>query len=377
MYNIKKVGMLLLYLALSACSVKHVKPRVAHLQPAEYTHLSGWNEDKHLEALEAFKLSCRAVMRYSPDRKISKATELGGRIEDWLPACREATSNGIFTNYQAQQFFEKWFTPYKITDFERSHKGKFTGYFELELQGSRKKNHIYKYPVYKRPPNLQSIKGGHHISHAAINNGALANKNLEIAWVADRARLFFMQIQGSGVIKLKEGGEMKVGYDGQNGFGYTHIGPIFKKYTKDRIRSPMDMMEWMHRNPRVGKEIMEHNKSYVFFKELSGAGPIGAQGIPLMAERSMAVDHGLYPYSAPIWLETTTPKTTSRSQNTYNRLLIAQDTGGAIKGAIRGDVFYGRGARAEEKASFMNNHGSCFVLFPKNVSVPAKYRAKK
>lgn len=372
-----RYSILILLAILSGCAGgKHKKPRIAHLQPAEYSHLAGWNQDNHLEALEAFKFSCRAVMRYSPNRKISTLTDLGGKVEDWLPACREATSNGIFTNAQAQQFFEKWFTPYKISDIEQSPKGKFTGYFELELHGSRKRTHIYKHPVYKRPPNLHSIKGSHHISHTSINNGVLANKGLEIAWVADRARLFFMQIQGSGVIKLKEGGELKLGYDGQNGFGYTHIGPLFKKYTQDRIRSPMDMMEWLHRNPKVGQKIMEHNQSYVFFKELNGDGPIGGQGVPLMAERSMAVDHGLYPYSSPMWLQTTTPKTTRHSPYSYNRLLIAQDTGGAIKGAIRGDVFYGRGVHAEEKASFMNNHGSCFVLFPKTVTVPAKYKAR-
>lgn len=368
--------LLVTILTLASCTGKRTKPRVAYLTQASFNQLSGWKQDNHLEALETFKFSCRAVLRYSPHRNISKSTDIGGKISDWLPACEEAISNRIFTNAQAQQFFEQWFIPYRITDAQNNHKGKFTGYFEPELLGSRTRSAVYKYPVYKRPANLQAIKGSKIISHAAINNGSLSNKNLEIAWVSDYARLFFMQIQGSGVIKLKEGGEIKLGYDGQNGYGYTAIGPLFKKHTNDHIRSAMDMMRWLHNHPKIGRKIMEHNESYVFFKELTGNGPIGAQGVPLMAERSMAVDHGLYPYSAPIWLQTNTPKTTKHEHKPYNRLLIAQDTGGAIKGAVRGDVFYGRGYDAEEKASFMNNHGSYFVFLPKGVVVPTKYQSR-
>ena len=182
-----------------------------------------------------------------------------------------------------------------------------------------------------------------------------------------QSKTIFMHIQGSGVVKLKEGGEIKLGYDGQNGFGYTHIGPLFKEYTKDRIGSPIDMMRWLHRNPKVGKQIMERNKSYIFFKEIKGDGPIGAQGIPIAPERSVAIDSGFYPYGTPFGYKPIHLKYLAMKKNHYNKLFIAQDTGGAIKGAIRGDIFYGRGHLAEQKASFMNNAGSCFALFPKQL----------
>jgi membrane-bound lytic murein transglycosylase A len=375
--KVKRYWFLLLLFFLPSCAGKvYKKPRVGYLNPASYKDLSGWHNDNHLQALETFKVSCRAIAKYNHSRKISTLTDLGGRVEDWIPACKEATNDSIFTNMEARTFFEKWFIPYEIRDHKQNTNGKYTGYFELELKGSLKRSKVYKYPIYRRPPNLNSIKGKEIISHASINNGSLENKNLEIAWVEDKARLFFMHIQGSGVVKLKEGGEIKLGYDGQNGFGYTHIGPLFKEYTKDRIGSPIDMMRWLHRNPKVGKQIMERNKSYIFFKEIKGDGPIGAQGIPIAPERSVAIDSGLYPYGTPFWIQTHTPKIPGHEKNHYNKLFIAQDTGGAIKGAIRGDIFYGRGHLAEQKASFMNNAGSCFALFPKTVAVPPRYQSK-
>lgn len=367
---------LLIILTLSACAGKLPTARVAQFKPSSYSELEGWRHDKQLKSLEAFRRSCSVIMTYKPARPISKATHIGGKAHDWQPACKEAIDNPIFSNSQARNFFEKWFKPYKVTDAKGSNIGKFTGYYELELNGSRTKSKKYKYPVYKAPPNLHTTLGHHSLSHSAINNGSLANKKLEIAWVEDKARLFFMQIQGSGVIKLAEGGEMKVGFSGQNGYGYTSIGPLFKKYTKEHIALALDMMRWLHKNPKKGRQLMEENQSYTFFKEIYGESPIGGQGVPLSAERSMAIDYKLHPYSTPIWLQTQTPNTTNYDSYKFNRLMIAQDTGGDIKGAIRGDIFYGRGKVAEEMASFTNKKGSFFMLFPKTASIPAKYSSR-
>jgi membrane-bound lytic murein transglycosylase A len=366
--------LLAISLLLSGCVSRRIKPRIAYLQPISFNRLVGWQEDNHLAALETFKTSCKVILKYQPHRRISRLTSLGGHASDWIPPCAEATQGAVFSDLQAKNFFEKWFRPYRITDNAGKDHGKFTGYYELELKGSKRPSKLYKHPVYKTPSNIKHLKGSHKLSHAAINRGSLKNKKLEIAWVSDRSRLFFMHIQGSGVVQLHDGTDLKLGYAEQNGYPYTTIGPIFKHCTKDRIRSALDMMKWLESHPKEGQQIMERNQSYIFFKEITGPSPIGAQGVALTPERSIAIDSGLYPYGAPIWLQTTTPNSSNHHKShAYNRLMIAQDTGGAIKGAIRGDIFYGRGQSAEQKAGFMNKNGAFFVLFPKTVSVPKKY----
>ena len=220
-------------LMLAGCSHKAYHPKTAYFTPVAYTELNGWEHDHHLKALEAFKRSCSVILKYKPGRRISMATHIGGEAANWQPICHEAAKNSIFTNLQAKHFFEKWFSPYLIKDAKGSDHGKFTGYYEIELKGSRKRSKVYKYPVYRSPSNLNQLKGRAGITHAAINKGVLANKRLEIAWVSNKARLFFMQIQGSGVIKLAEGGEMKLGFCGQNGYGYCNY-----KYWLLKMHSP-------------------------------------------------------------------------------------------------------------------------------------------
>ena len=183
-----------------------------------------------------------------------------------------------------------------------------------------------------------------------------------------------MHIQGSGVIKLRNGTRMKVGYAGRNGHEYTAIGPLFKHYNAKGINSALSMMRWLHQNPRVGRKIMEKNESYIFFRKIEGDGPIGAQRVPLTKERSIALDSALYPYGLPVWIESSLPETTNYNKRNYRRLFINQDRGGEIKGAVRGDLFFGAGLRAEELACFMNNKGTMFTLFPRSVKIPKSYR---
>ena len=224
------------------------------------------------------------------------------------------------------------------------------------------------------PKNLSQHQRKSHLSHSSINNGSLKGKNLEILWVDNHARLYFMHIQGSGRIKLNDGKLIRLGYAGQNGFEYKSIGPYFKEYNATGINSALDMIEWLHQNPRDGKKIIERNQSYVFFRKINGDGPIGAQGIPLISERSIALDKAIYPYGTPVWIDTSLPKTRNYTDRKYRRLFITQDTGGAIKGAIRGDIFFGHGKRGEELACYMNNKGRQYALFPKSVKIPSYYR---
>ena len=352
-----------------------IQPRTTYLQKVNYSQLDGWQYDNHLAALDAFKKSCDAILQQR-NTQVSNLTLLGGKKSQWVKPCKDAQSGRVFTNKMAKKFFEKWFDPYRITPKSR-HDGLYTGYYEVEIQGSRRKTAKYKHPVYRKPKNLHKLQGSRRISHKSINNGSLSGKNLEIVWVDDKAKLHFMHIQGCGSIKLANGRELKLGYDGQNGHPYRAIGPQFKKYSRSRIDSALDMMSWLKRNPRDGKKIMESNPSYIFFKKITGTGPIGGQGVSLTPERSMAVDAGLYPYGMPIWVQTKLPKTKNYRARNYRRLFIAQDTGGSIKGAIRGDVFFGKGKRAEEMACYMNQRGTAYALFPKSVYVPSSYTSKK
>jgi membrane-bound lytic murein transglycosylase A len=367
---------MVLCIALFGCSGgKKYPPRTISLKKVHFSKLPGWHKDNHLEALASFQNSCAVLMKKQPRQPVSPLTQLGGRIKDWQRPCNEAMSGIIFTNQLAKMFFERWFTPYQIKDKQKGKEGKFTGYYEIELRGSLKPTKRYKYPVYARPKDLTKLQGRRKIKHQHINSGTLRGKNLEILWVDNLARHFFMQIQGSGVVILPNGREVKLGYDGQNGFSYIPIGGIFNQHCNDRIDSAMDMMDWMHRNPSKGKKIMEKNPSYVFFKVLS-EGPVGGAGCCLTPERSLAVDAWLYPYGAPIWVTTSLPRTKSLSGCNYQRLMIAQDTGGAIKGGVRADVFFGRGKRAEELACYMNQPGTYYILFPSSVKVPKKYKSK-
>ena len=378
MKNSNLRSLLLLLLLLIMCSCSGVKKRKYEVRKAKFTktkysQILGWNYDNHLVALKTFANSCQVILKRKSHSPISASTSLGGKSVYWQRICQDLQGRKFKTNKEAKGFFEKWFFPYRVWDSKNSSIGKFTGYYEIEMNGSIKKDRKFKYPVYMPPKNLATHQNKHYLSHSAINNGSLRGKNLELIWVDNHARLYFMHVQGSGRIKLKNGKLIRLGYAGQNGFDYKSIGPYFKHYDAKNINSVSDMMKWIHKNPRDGKKIMEKNPSYIFFKQVSGDGPIGAQGIPLITERSIALDNGIYPYSMPVWVETELPKTKNYLKRKYRRLFITQDKGGAIKGAIRGDIFFGHGARAEELACYMNDRGSIYVLFPKSVKISNTY----
>jgi membrane-bound lytic murein transglycosylase A len=364
---------------LCACSggyKRYYKPRQVSFVKTNYSQMYGWNYDNHLVSLQTFSRSCDKIMKLKPWQPISNTTSIGGNARQWQNICKALDLRKIKTNKQAKKFYEKWFVPYKLYDEKRNKQGKFTGYYEIFLNGNWKKTRKYKYPVYAAPENLEQLKRKSHMSHAAINRGSLRGKGLEIVWVDNLARLHWMQIQGSGIVKLGKNKYLRVGYAGQNGFDYTSVGPYFKKYGATGIKSGLDMIEWVHKNPSTGRKIIEHNKSYVFFKKVYADGPIGKQGVPLTPERSIAIDNGLYPFGMPVWVETTLPYSRHYADRKYRRLLIAQDKGGAIKGALRADIFFGHGARAEELACYMNNTGEFIVMFPRSVRIPKYYRTK-
>ncbi len=351
--------------------------REAHFTRTTFNTLEGWRDDDHLEAFKAFCASCTAIKRRSDTANMGG---VGGNVRHWKRVCSKA-DRVAHNRLEARHFFEENFYPYIIRTSYAQHFGKFTGYYEVQLNGRRTPDAKFKYPVYRTPENLEDIKGTVAITRGAINRGALRGRGLEIAWVDDYSGLFNMQIQGSGVINLNAGQKIHIGYAAQNGHSYTAIAPIFKARYPSAKES---MWQWLEINPRAAISIMEQDKSYVFFRERPhNNSPIGAQGVSLTPERSLAIDYKIYPYGTPMWVHTTMPsivnmlkKDNKCSRNRtchYRRLFIAQDTGGAIKGGIRADIFFGRGKYAEILARSMNASGRYYALFPKAVHIPEVY----
>ena len=252
-----------------------------------------------------------------------------------------------------------------------------TGYYEPEISGSRNEQAGYQIPIYRRPPELidvnlgsfsDSLKGktirgkvqGSNFvpfdERSQIVAGTLAGRGLELAWAADPVEFFFLQVQGSGRLLLPGGDVMRIGYDGQNGRDYTGIGKLMKDRGLIQAGSMQDIMAWLRANPVEGAQIMNENKSFVFFRELTGPGPIGAMGVPVTAEATVAADPRYVPMGAPVLL--------SLDRAEPNGVWIAQDTGGAIKGPNRFDSFWGAGSRARSIAGGMSARGSALILLP-------------
>jgi membrane-bound lytic murein transglycosylase A len=207
-------------------------------------------------------------------------------------------------------------------------------------------------------------------NRAAIESGALRGRGLEMLWVDDPVDAFFLQIQGSGRVMLEDGTSLRIGYAGQNGHPYVAIGRELiarGALTREAVSMPA-IRDWLRANPQEADAVMNRNPSFVFFRELDGDGPVGAQGVALTPGRSLAVDRSFVPYGVPVWLDAEDPVD---GEVRVQRLLVAQDTGGAIRGPVRGDVFWGHGPEAEHRAGLMKSRGRYFLLLPKTVTPPA------
>jgi membrane-bound lytic murein transglycosylase A len=378
--------------ALVACSAAPQAPSepALQLEAISFVELEGWEQDDPSAALDAFRRSC-AKLATQPDT-LPMASDpaiapLAGTPAAWLGACgaaaEPASPDGVRT------FFEDWFQPYLVTDRGQPH-GLFTGYYEPLLYGSRHFGGVYTVPLYRAPDDLIRVDLGRfkpelagqaitgrvdgqqfvpYFARAEIDAGALEGRELELVWVDDPIDRFFLQIQGSGQIQLDDGARIRVGYAGQNGHQYHAIGRDLVALGAMTIEevSLQSIREWLIAHPEQADAIMARNGSYVFFRERPeldpAEGPIGAQGVPLTAGRSLAVDPRYIPLGAPVWLETSVPW--PEGDGALRRLMVAQDSGGAIKGPVRGDVFWGTGARAEAIAGRMRGQGRYAVLLPK------------
>ncbi len=342
------------------------------LRRADFGELPMWQETTPSAALATFLNSCRAI----------------SKREEWAQVCSEALFIASGDEQAARQFFENLFTPWQLINEDGSETGTITGYYVPEMAGSRTPDDIYKYPLYAQPADLLTIDLGEvypeltdyrlrgrvdgnrvvpYFERGEIDGTTNPLAGNELFWVADPVESFFLHIQGSGRILLPDGGKVMLNYANQNGHPYRSIGKLLLErnaMSRDQM-SMQNIRRWVNENPEAGRKLLDENPSYIFFRELEAGveSPPGALGIPLSAERSLAVDRRAIPLGAPVFLAASWPNT----EEPLNRLMVAQDTGGAIKGRVRADFFWGMGADAGALAGRMKQQGRLWVLLPKSM----------
>ncbi|BBK34681.1 membrane-bound lytic murein transglycosylase A [Stella humosa] len=363
-------------------------PAVLSLTPARFADLPGWTTDDQAQALPALRRSCERIAAVDPARPVGPEG-VSGKAGDWRVVCTAAAQVPANDAAAARRFFETRFQPWRAADRDQT-EGLFTGYYEPLLSGSRTRTQRFSTPLLRRPPDLVEVdlaqfrpalrgqriagrlEGGRlrpYPDRAEIEAGALQGRGLELVWVDDAVDAFFLHIQGSGRVKLTDGTVLRVGYEAQNGHAYVPIGRLLAdrgQIPRESVSMP-SIRAWLAAHPAEAGRLMNENPSYVFFRELKGDGPLGAQGVALTPGRSLAVDPSFVPYGVPVWLDAEDPL--SRSAR-VRRLMVAQDTGGAIRGPVRGDVFWGFGAEAAERAGLMKSRGGYWLLLPQGVRPP-------
>jgi len=373
-------------------TVETPPPDRMDLAPAGFDNLPGWDDDPVAAALPALLASC-AALELRPGERPMGGAGVAGSTADWHDVCRAAADLPRGDDAAARAFFEQRFLPWAVSN-RGDEAGLFTGYYEPTLHGSRRRHGRFQVPLYARPPELVSVDlgqfrddlAGRRIAgrvldgrlvplpdRAEIDDGALAGRGLEVVWVDDPVDAFFLHIQGSGRVELDDGGALRLGYDGQNGHPYRAIGRELVErgaLELDQV-SMQSIRRWLEEHPDGARELMQANPSYVFFRRLGGRAPLGSQGVELTPGRSLAVDTRFHALGLPLFLDTTRPAGgEGQPEVPLRRLMVAQDTGGAIRGPVRGDVFWGPGDEAEAVAGRMRQQGRLWVLLPRGVVPP-------
>lgn len=357
------------------------------LKPASFSDLPGWGASANAfygPAGAAFDKTCARIMKADASKQFGPIPQ-AGTYARWQPLCAEFLARDKSNDLPVREFFEKNFQPYAVYAGNEQD-GLFTGYYEAALHGSLTRDNTYRYPLYARPDDLvmvdlgefrKELKGQRiagrvkdgnlkpYESRAQIVAGQWPHNDKVLVWVDNAVDAFFVQVQGSGAVQLPDGKIMRIGYAGQNGHIYTAIGKELIRrgeLTKENV-SMDSIRQWLAAHPDQADEIMNTNESYVFFKTLDQDGPNGGEGVALTAYHSLAVDRTEIPYGAPLWVDIDYK---AFAQNRIRNLMIAQDTGGAIIGPVRGDVFWGYGPFAEQMAGPMKAQGRYWILLPKN-----------
>jgi len=355
------------------------------LEPAEFKALPGWRADVLSDALAAFLASCPAIAAKPADQPLGYLPEQG-TMGDLTKICAEARTLNTKSTAQLQFFIERSFRPFHVRDGQKRD-GKFTGYYEPLLRGSFQPNARYRYPVYARPRDIVVVELGMfdpdrkgeqlagrlvddrllpYFDRREILEGALQGRQLELLWVDSAVDLFFLHVQGSGRILLPDGSHVRLAFSGRNGHRYSSIGRelVAQGVMKVEDVTMPSLRAWMTANPLAAEQLMLKNRSFIFFRVEKDEVVKGAMGVPLTAGRSLAVDPKYVPLGLPIWLVTTDPLD-PKNEKPLTRMVVAQDMGSAIKGVVRGDLFWGFGAEAEARAGLMNEGGGYYLLLPR------------
>ncbi len=350
------------------------------MTPIAFGDLANWSKADLSSSLAAFKRSAREMLTSASGFR--RATVYGGDLEDWQDACfaAETADNAI-------RFFETYFRPFRVMDAERP-KGLFTGYYEPLLQGALNHSDDFPVPVYARPPDLVAFTAeetaatglsyGRRSNGMAtaydtrhdIENGSLHGKTDVICWVSSWVDAFFMHVQGQGRVALNTGGSLRLSYAAKAGHPYTGIGHLLiEKGVAPQDKMSMQVLrDWMQQNSSEARALMWQNKSYIFFQVTDDSDPelggIGAAKVNLTPLHSLAVDRRYWMFGTPLWIETSLPPEAEKPDSAIQRLMLAQDTGTAIRGLIRGDFYWGWGTDAELIAGNMKSAGSMVALLP-------------
>lgn len=391
----KKTFSVLVLLVLTGCAgtpIEKTGDEAAPLQlrAASFSDLRGWQNEDFRGFLQAYNSSCARILKKSAADKFA-ADPAFGTYGDWQAPCRSAKSVNAQDASAVRGFIEQNFKVMQATAAGKPD-GLFTGYYVSTLHGSRTRHGAYQHPLLARPGDLVMVELGDfrdelkgqriagrvidgklkpYESRAQIVDGKISGAApVPLVWLNDPNDAFFVQVQGSGNVHLDNGGVMRVGYDGQNGHPYYAIGRELVKrgiYKKEDV-SMESIRRWLESNPAEAKDLLNKNPSYVFFREMpddgGGDSAVGGEGVKLTAGRSIAIDRAKLPYGFPLWLDVTY---NDAGQTPIRRLMMAQDTGGAIRGAVRGDYFWGSGAEAEKMAGPMKARGGYYFLLPKTI----------
>jgi membrane-bound lytic murein transglycosylase A len=356
------------------------------LTPLSFTQIAGWRDDDHALAFAAFMRSAHRVVDTPPKQRHPAAD-----VDALIAAAKRAIEAGPMTAGKARRFFEVNFQPSRIEA-----DGFVTGYYEPELAASLVRTGKFTVPLYRRPPDLIQVDDGNrpvgwdrqirfgrradtgiepYFDRAAIEGGALAGKGLELAWLADPVDAYFVHIQGSARLRMAGGGLMRIAFDGKSGHAYTSIGKLAVElgYLSAAAADKAGLEAWLRQNPHDGRNLMQQNHSCIFFKQTPQIsceeGPVGAAGIPLTSGRSLAVDRTLMTFHTPVWVdapEVPDPDAPPCAAAThFRRLMIAQDTGSAIVGPARGDLFFGSGEEAGARAGRVRHNAAMTLLLPR------------
>ena len=355
------------------------------LKPARFADLPGWGRDHWAAALPALQKSCVRMMNQSPDQALGSDHSLG-TYRDWLGACGAVNRVPSGDDEAARQFFEDWFTPWQATDNDRT-EGTFTGYYEPEVAGSTSRHDHFTVPLLGKPRDLITIdlarlrpdlaqKAGNEIlagrlgaggridpypTRSEIETKGLGENAAPLYWLDDAVAAHILHIQGGGRVRLENGQMVRVAVAGTNGQRFVGLGRILADHGLVASGAGMpEIRDWLLAHPAQAKDLMAENPRYVFYRALDGDGPIGSQGIALTPERSMAVDTRFIPLGVPLWLDSR-----DGAGTVLQRLLVAQDTGSAIKGPVRGDYFWGGGETAFQQAGRMKSSGKMWLLLPR------------